>query len=301
MNTPENKMPEEALKAEEPEGVTAGEPAPPIEAPVQAPEEVGVAAVPQVPEDLRTPWTWLDLLIFVLFGFGSLLVLTNVLASIAADLYHLSRPQLLQFATTSAGFVTLRQTLWFAVMMGYLFLVVRVRQRVPFWKTIGWRELRIGTLGLGGAALLCVLGGFVLAIVVQIASAMVGKPPQLPIEALFRDRRSVLLVMSMGVLLAPVVEETIFRGFIYPVAARSFGVPFGIVFTGTLFGLLHAPQLWGGWGQIALLIAVGIAFTTARARTGTVVATYFLHLGYNTFLFLAFYFATGGLRYFPGQ
>ena len=51
----------------------------------------------------------------------------------------------------------------------------------------------------------------------------------------------------MGVLLAPVLEETIFRGYIYPVVARSFGINAGILVTGTLFGLLHASQLWGGW------------------------------------------------------
>ncbi len=58
--------------------------------------------------------------------------------------------------------------------------------------------------------------------------------------------------MLIAVLLAPVVEETIFRGYIYPVIGRSFGMVWGIVATGTLFGLLHAEQLWGGWGQIAL-------------------------------------------------
>lgn len=255
----------------------------------------------QLPEDLRAPWTWADLAIFAVFGFGSLLVLTDVMARIAADVWQMTPSQLMKFVTTSAGFVTLRQTVWFGVLLGYLYLVVRVRRGEEFWRTIGWRKLRIGDLRMPSAALLCVLGGFVLAIAVQYASGVVGKPTKLPIEALFQDRRSVLLVMSVGVLLAPVIEETIFRGFVYPVVARSLGVPLGVVCTGAMFGLMHAPQLWGGWGQIALLIAVGIVFTYVRARTGTVVATYFLHLGYNAILFLGFYFATGGLRYFPNQ
>ena len=93
--------------------------------------------------------------------------------------------------------------------------------------------------------------------------------------------------MLLGVLVAPVLEETIFRGYIYPVAARSFGVTGGVLFTGTIFGLLHASQLWGGWGQIALLVVVGIVFTYARAATHTVVASYLMHVSYNSFLFLA--------------
>jgi membrane protease YdiL (CAAX protease family) len=246
--------------------------------------------------------------IFALFGFGSLLVLTNVLAQVAADLWRMTPEQLVKFAGTNAGFVALRQTLWFSVMMGYLYVVLRVRRAADasgpapgFWRTIGWRTLRIGALPRPSAALLCVLGGILLAVAVQFASAVIGKPPNLPIEALFQDRRSVLLVMSVGVLLAPLVEETIFRGFIYPVAARTLGAPLGVVATGAMFGLMHAPQLWGGWGQVALLIFVGVVLTYVRARTGTVVAAYFMHFGYNAILFVAFYFATGGLRYFPGK
>ena len=105
--------------------------------------------------------------------------------------------------------------------------------------------------------------------------------------------------MLMGVLIAPLVEETIFRGYVYPVVARSFGIRAGIVITGTMFGLLHAPQLWGGWGQIALLILVGIMFTAARAVSRTVLASYLLHVSYNSFLFIAFLVASHGLRHLP--
>ena len=62
---------------------------------------------------------------------------------------------------------------------------------------------------------------------------------------------------------------------------RRLGIAAGILVTGTLFGLTHAAQLWGGWGQIALLIFVGIVLTWVRARTGTVAASYCVHLGYN--------------------
>jgi hypothetical protein len=124
-------------------------------------------------------------------------------------------------------------------------------------------------------------------------------PKQIPIEQFFQDRRSALLLMSMAVLLAPVLEETIFRGYIYPVIARSFGVNTSIVVTGTLFGLLHASQLWGAWAQIAMLVVVGIVFTYARARTRTVVASYILHVSYNSCLFLGFLLASHGFRHFP--
>jgi membrane protease YdiL (CAAX protease family) len=103
----------------------------------------------------------------------------------------------------------------------------------------------------------------------------------------------------MSVTLAPLFEETIFRGYIYPVVARTFGVMPGIIFTGLIFGLMHASQLGGNVPQVALLVSVGIVFTAARARTGTVLASYLLHVSYNSFIAAAFLIASHGLRHMP--
>jgi membrane protease YdiL (CAAX protease family) len=103
------------------------------------------------------------------------------------------------------------------------------------------------------------------------------------------------------VLLAPLVEETIFRGYIYPVIARSFGKVWGILATGALFGLLHASQLWGGWSQIALLVFVGIVLTLARAVSRSVMASFVMHTSYNSLQVIGLLIATHGLRHLPGM
>jgi membrane protease YdiL (CAAX protease family) len=106
--------------------------------------------------------------------------------------------------------------------------------------------------------------------------------------------------MLIAVLLAPLVEETIFRGYIYPVIGRSFGKVWAILATGLLFGLLHAEQLWGGWGQIALLVFVGIVLTFARAISRTVVAGFVIHTSYNSVQVIGLLIATHGLRHMSG-
>jgi hypothetical protein len=58
--------------------------------------------------------------------------------------------------------------------------------------------------------------------------------------------------------------------------------------------MAHAAQLRGGSGQIALLILVGILLTWVRARTGTVTASYFVHLGYNGLQLLGYVTYTMG-------
>ena len=255
-----------------------------------------------VPEDLRAPWGWIDLGLFIVFGIVSSLVLAGVTIGIAVAFFG-GRPAdfIGRTANTSkAALVIITQALWSGGALLYLFVMVRLRTSASFWRTIGWHRLRTGTSGWGATILGYLGAGAVLAVLISVAGKFVGQPAELPIERMFRTRMAVLLLMSFGVLLAPLVEETLFRGFLYPVVARRFGIPAGVIVTGVLFGAMHAEQLWGGWGQIGLLVAVGIILTWVRARSGTVVASYLMHLGYNTLLFVGFFAATGGLKHIPG-
>jgi membrane protease YdiL (CAAX protease family) len=253
---------------------------------------------PHLPDDLRVPWNWLDLLFLVAVAISGTIVITLLLVKGFA-IFGLSFRQIQKSASDENLFLIFNQTLLSALLLAYLAAQMRHSFHAPFWRTIGWRPLETGQTPRVAAYLGLILSGFMLAIVVTASSAVFKAPKQTPIEQFFQDRRSALLLMSMAVLLAPVLEETIFRGYIYPVIARSFGVNTSILVTGTLFGLLHASQLWGAWVQIVLLILVGIIFTYARARTHTVVASYVLHVSYNSCLFLGFLAASHGLRHFP--
>ncbi|HUJ32929.1 MAG TPA: type II CAAX endopeptidase family protein [Candidatus Acidoferrum sp.] len=247
---------------------------------------------PLVGGDLRVPWGWVDLLLLTFLWCG-IRVLNVLFAVLIQSLgIHWS-------TTGKAYFVIFDQLLISLLILGYLMAQVRFRFGMPFWRTIGWRGLNIEAPSRRVVYLGLISSGFLLSILIQLASGVVGTKAKLPIEMFFQERRTALLLMLMSVLLAPLFEETVFRGYIYPVVARSFGVGASILATGTLFGLLHAEQLWGGWGQIGLLIVVGIVFTWVRALTKTVVASYLLHLSYNSFLFVAFLTASHGLRSLP--
>src|SRR5256885_11340866 len=48
---------------------------------------------------------------------------------------------------------------------------------------------------------------------------MIRRPPRstlFPYTTLFRSRSGAMLLMAMAVLVAPLVEETVFRGYLYP-------------------------------------------------------------------------------------
>jgi membrane protease YdiL (CAAX protease family) len=253
--------------------------------------------VPRV--DSRTPFRWIDLLYLMLFYFIAGGILTVIVAAGAVVFLGISPATLRNSTADWASVLIISQALLSGATLVFLYVVVRGRSGAPFWQTMGWRGFR-NMASSGPVMLRYVFGGFALAVVVGWLGNFVGRESGIPMEELFRSRQSVLMLMALGILVAPLVEETIFRGCIYPVIARKFGITTGIVATGALFGLAHAQQLGGAWGQIGLLICVGIVLTYVRAKAGTVAASYFVHLGYNTILFAGFYIATGGLRHLPG-
>jgi membrane protease YdiL (CAAX protease family) len=255
-----------------------------------------------VPEDLRSPWRWMDLLLFIGFGFLGLLVAAGIVVGVAVLGFGMSIRDLNQTSTTPAKSIIaiVAQGVWSGFVLLYFYALVRVRTQTPFWRAMGWRGLHFAGQTTSASIWRCLGGGAMLALMVSFAGRFFNEKSDLPIEELFHSRPTVILLMGFGILVAPLVEETMFRGFLYPIVARRFGVAAGVIVTGVLFGAMHAQQLWGGWGQISLLIGVGIALTWVRARTGTVAASYLVHLGYNSLLFLGFFIGTGGLRHIPG-
>ncbi len=236
-----------------------------------------------LPDDLRVPWGWADLLAFVVLILVAGVIVTRGVAWIAVRFFGVKPAELFTTnITTAMSIVALvSQALVDAGALLLLYLLLMPKMTGRFWPSIGWRETRPSMRRIRALVPQLLAGGAVLALIVSFVGAFFNTKETLPIEELLKARSSILLFGTLGVVVAPLVEETIFRGFLYPLIARWAGVVAGIVITGTLFGMMHAAQLWGGWGQIALLIFVGIVLTWVRARTGTVAASFFVHLGYN--------------------
>lgn len=252
-----------------------------------------------VPEDILTPWGGGELLIFLGFALVSVFVMDFLLAIFMTTRYHLTTEQLMKRLSTDAPLAVSFQAAWYVVIFAFLFIMIRVYHGAPFWSSLCWRRFRPRTMAIVAQYFSCIVGGILLAVAVGAVSNLVGEKKNLPIEQLFGTRRDVLWLMAFGIGVAPFVEETIFRGFLYPVFARKWGIPAGIFVTGVLFGGMHAAQLWGGFAQIALLIGVGIVLTFARARARSTLASWLIHVSYNSFLFAAFFASTHGLKNIP--
>jgi membrane protease YdiL (CAAX protease family) len=252
-----------------------------------------------LPEDLRVSWSWPHLIIFIFFGFASLMVVQLGFVFYVSANRHLSAVQVQRVFENSPQLLVESNVLWYALLFLFLYVTLAVLRDVPFWRSLGWRKLNANPTAGSGSPWMYFFSGCGLAIFVALASYNMKNTDHLPIQEIFKNRSGAFLLMTMAVFVAPLVEETVFRGYLYPLFAKSLGVLPGILITGVLFGLMHGSQLGWTFRLVALLTLVGVIFTFARARTGTVLASFLLHLGYNSMIALTSIIATRGFQHMP--
>jgi membrane protease YdiL (CAAX protease family) len=298
------RVPGEPLSAES--GITplAGDPITyaAATAPVYPEANRGAAAYgskPPLPGDLRISWSWPHFIVFLFFTFASFIVVQTGLALYYAPRQHLTKEQYEHYLLNKPQFLFGSNLLWYALIFLFLYVTLSVLRDLPFWSSLGWTKLKPDASGGKGSPWVYFLSGCGLAVFVALASSQVHTKENMPIQELFKNRDTALLLMGMAVLVAPLVEETVFRGYLYPLFAKSFGILPGILLTGILFGLMHGSQLGWSWGVVALLILVGVIFTFARAYTGTVLASFLLHLGYNSAIAVTTIIGTHGFTRIP--
>ena len=226
------------------------------------------------------PWTYLDLLRLVFFAIVSFVLagaLTFGVAEVARQLSGFEGA--LDEFVGRAAFAVGLQIVWWLLLFGLLYYRTTVQLRRPFLESFSWRPLDrpVGVyvfLGVG------------LAISVGLLSLVLPMPDErMPIEELFSDPFSVAVLAVFGVLLAPLVEELIFRGFLFSIFERSHGQVAAVVLTATIFSLLHLEQYGGHWQSLAVLFYVGCALGAIRAWSGRTSATTCVHATYNATLF----------------
>jgi membrane protease YdiL (CAAX protease family) len=264
---------------------------------------------------LHLLWSWLHLFFFTLFSFGSLIAIQIGLFVHYSSGRQMSLKQFEQMFQSKPELAIGMNVIWFLLVFLFLYVTLAVLPGAPFWRTLGWRKLA-RTPQAPSNPWIYFAGGIGLAVCVAIASSRMKTPEHLPIQDLLKNRTGALLLMSMAVFIAPLIEETVFRGYLYPLFSSSYsriarflgvepakavrtGTAFGIVLTGTLFGLMHGAQLGWTMGLVAMLVTVGIIFTLARALAGTVLASFLLHLGYNSMIAFSAIVSTHGFTHMP--
>lgn len=196
---------------------------------------------------------------------------------------------------------------------------------VPLFRRM-WRRPFAAVLQMNPAVALANVGklllfGVALSVLAQAAESLLTLPKDIPLDAFFKTPADVWCVALFGTLVAPPIEELLFRGFLLPGFAIAFdwmrlprtpearlawasttglsrgALIFAGVVTSLVFGAIHASQLGFAWNAVALLSCVGGVLAVVRIRFDSVWASSIVHMVYNGFIFVLVFFATGGFRH----
>jgi membrane protease YdiL (CAAX protease family) len=85
-----------------------------------------------------------------------------------------------------------------------------------------------------------------------------------------------LLMGVAAVIVAPLVEETVFRGFVYGVVKRYSDPIFAAITSSALFALAHFHL-----GSVMPLFVLSLGFTVAYERTGSLLVPMVMHAAFN--------------------
>jgi membrane protease YdiL (CAAX protease family) len=154
-------------------------------------------------------------------------------------------------------------------------VITRLRKR-PFRATIGL----VGPWRVWPAVLGAVLLGSVMD-----ALTLTLQRPLVPtvLASWFVGAASAAAMFVFTVIVTPLVEELLFRGVLYPVAARSLGTIATIVMVSVLFALAHTATYGPDIYLLAQTLGAGLYLTWLRARTGKLSASVAAHAAFNLY------------------
>jgi membrane protease YdiL (CAAX protease family) len=108
-----------------------------------------------------------------------------------------------------------------------------------------------------------------------------GSNPLLELVLGSKDPLALFLLGWTAVVLAPLFEETIFRGALLPVLAKRWGTAGGVVLSALLFAMAHISI-----GELAPLTVLGVGLALLRVSTGRLLPSVLMHALWNAITFL---------------
>jgi membrane protease YdiL (CAAX protease family) len=150
-----------------------------------------------------------------------------------------------------------------------LYLVLKIRHHQPVLSSLGWIWPRPVYVVVA-----LIEGMFLAAGVAFYPHSRDRSTPHIALMELL------LLVILLG----PILEESLFRGFLLPLLAQTAGTVVAVILTGFLFALFHQPADLAHWVSF---VVTGIAYGWIRVASRSTTAAAVMHATYNLAVFLS--------------
>lgn len=187
---------------------------------------------------MKHPWNYFSIFLLVIIAFGG-----NLLLSFLFGSYFDSRPFLGYFIQTVVFIFAISSCLLFNPSKAHLENIGF--RKVPFFKTLGL------------VVFFWILSLVIFGLLVSLFGEFYGVQSQGSHLEIFGSS----LIQKIGfallaVIVAPILEEIIFRGIIFPWMMQWLPIPLAIILNGILFSLLHLEfQSWIAMSLIGMMLA----------------------------------------------
>jgi len=227
-------------------------------------------ATPAGPGIENPPWSGLDLLLLACVLFFGIFFFTAISMGVLHSLH--AKPLAEIAGNPSVWIVVPAMGGAYLVMFAVLYGLAGSRH-LNLWSALSWHWPP--SFSVAGFLLV----GFALAFVAGLLQKVLPMPKELPIEKMFLQAGAPQLLALFGVAVAPLVEETLFRGLLYPVSNRWLRDVLNsqqrmrrgsLVFLGLVpwgFASLWRPPLGGVLLAVTVLLLAG-ALCAVRAGEG---------------------------------
>jgi membrane protease YdiL (CAAX protease family) len=235
----------------------------------------------KLPAFLNVPWGVRDVIVMVLAWFGiqiAVMLLLHFVGQGVPSVEHF-----LAGATSGKDIGAVFGLDLLDAVSGFGVVAIYLRRYQVSWEAVGWRRVNVGR------AVVYIVGVLVLFVIVSSVALWVSTfVPGFNADQA-QDNEFIgaagshhSLALIALVLLPPVLEETIFRGFMFPAMAKKWGVAAGAVVSSAVFGLAHfQPNI------SVYTFVLGLLLCFMYVRLKSIVPGMVLHMLNNYLAFFA--------------
>jgi membrane protease YdiL (CAAX protease family) len=235
------------------------------------------------PDPDNPPWN-IRTAVLTWIGSVALLIGISLFSSVIALIYIFSRygnvqgeelPRLITSDKTAILIQVAAVIPVHLLTIALVWIVVTDKGKRPFWRTLGWKYnhwsepllsvfLAVGLLAFGGL----------------LTKYYGGEPTD--IDQIINSSIAARFVLAfLATATAPLVEEIVYRGILYPALQRAIGVAWAVVAVSVLFMSVHIAQYYNNISVIAAIGVLSLALTLVRAYTKNLLPCFIIHLVFN--------------------
>jgi len=148
-----------------------------------------------------------------------------------------------------------------------------IRKYGVSWRSLGLRKFDLNFLALGCGLMVISWG---MNVIYALFLSLFSLTIQPDFSLLFTDTSSALGVMIGGAVVAPIVEEVIFRGFIFAGLRERFGWQISALISSLLFAAIHFQLT-----AFLPITILGLIFAFLYQRSGSIWPAIIMHVSSN--------------------